>query len=466
MLDGINGNVTIDKVEAPLHVADLERFDLSIRELQGNILKGHGRDHTAFLILKFKPSQQPAVRRWLHRLESEVTSTSEQLDMAKDRLKARAVGATFSSVLLSASCYRYLELPLTGFSMEFLGGMKAAQVSLGDPLPQAWEPGYQGEIHALVMLADSDLDRLKTATSARKTELVEIAEILATEFGKAIRDKSDPKTTFEHFGYADGISQPVFIADTVAEIQQKQGIDKWDPSSGPNLVLVLDPLGQSPNAFGSYVVFRKLEQNVQAFVKAKNSLAVSLDPPDPKIAGALAIGRFEDGTPIAGGRLPNAGGRSTNNFNFNDDLKGDFCPFHAHIRKVNPRGTGQGEVNFEAKHRIARRGIPYGEKVDLAGDVETLPTAGRGLLFVCYQRSIRNQFEFLQAQWGNKRDFPVSEAGIDPIIGQVSQSVAQRWPQKFATLASPRTEFAMQNFVTLKGGEYFFAPSRSFLRTL
>lgn len=466
MLDGINGNVTIDKVEAPLRAADLERFALSMRELQGNILKGHGRDHTTLLILKFKPSQQTAVRRWLRRLESEVTSTSKQLNMAKDGSNSRSMGVTFSSVLLSSACYRYLELPLTGFSMEFLGGMKTAQAALSDPLPQAWEPGYQEEIHALVILADSDLDRLKTATSALKTELVEIAEILATEFGKAIRDKSDPKKTFEHFGYADGISQPIFFADTVAEIQQKQGIDKWDPSSGPNLVLAPDPLGQSPNAFGSYVVFRKLEQNVQAFVKAKNLLAKSLEPPDPKVAGALAMGRFEDGTPIAAGMLPSAGGRSSNNFNFNDDLNGDFCPFHAHIRKVNPRGTGQGEVNIESKHRIARRGIPYGEKVDLASDVETLPTSGRGLLFLCYQRSIRNQFEFLQAQWGNKRDFPVSEAGIDPIIGQETQFVAQRWPQKFATFASPRTEFAMQNFVTLKGGEYFFAPSRSFLRTL
>ena len=230
------------------------------------------------------------------------------------------------------------------------------------------------------------------------------------------------------------------------------------------MVLVPDPHGGDPNAFGSYLVFRKLEQNIREFARAKQILADELGLSDTSVAGALMIGRFEDGTPIVHGVVPGTNGAvPTNNFNFESDRSGASCPFQAHIRKINPRGTGQGAIDVEAKHRIVRRGIPYGEKVPVGQDIDALPSAGRGLLFMCYQQSIRNQFEFLQSQWASKEDFPTVGSGIDPIIGQLETPQAQRWPTKIATTNAPTKEVLMRGFVTLRGGEYFFSPSISFL---
>ena len=76
---------------------------------------------------------------------------------------------------------------------------------------------------------------------------------------------------------------------------------------------------------------------------------------------------------------------------------GQVCPVAAHIRKVYPRGDEkESEVQ---RHRLLRRGIPYGEP-SLSSPTAPVPdtedAAYRGLLFLAYQTSIENQFEFLQ----------------------------------------------------------------------
>ena len=50
--------------------------------------------------------------------------------------------------------------------------------------------------------------------------------------------------------------------------------------------------------------------------------------------------------------------------------------------------------------------------------------------------------------------------GVDAVIGQNGASVAQTWPSGGAV------KFTMANLVKMKGGEYFFAPSMSFLKSL
>ena len=63
-----------------------------------------------------------------------------------------------------------------------------------------------------------------------------------------------------------------------------------------------------------------------------------------------------------------------------------------------PRGdVKESEVQT---HRLLRRGIPYGEP-SLSSPTAPVPDtedADRGLLFLAYQTSIENQFEFLQDQ--------------------------------------------------------------------
>ena len=79
------------------------------------------------------------------------------------------------------------------------------------------------------------------------------------------------------------------------------GIDKWDPSEPLKRVLVADPATNAADSFGSYFVFRKLEQNVRGFKVREQELAdaLGLVGDERERAGAMAVGRFEDGTPLA-----------------------------------------------------------------------------------------------------------------------------------------------------------------------
>jgi deferrochelatase/peroxidase EfeB len=124
----------------------------------------------------------------------------------------------------------------------------------------------------------------------------------------------------------------------------------------------------------------------------------------------------------------------------------------------------------ELSHRIVRRGIPFGKQVvDPRSDsaIEQLPTGGVGLLFMCFQSNIARQFGFLQKSWANNLNFVQPATGLDPVIGQKGPSEAplpQQWSPKWGQQGKKPFDFG--GFVTMKGGEFFFAPSISFLRQL
>jgi deferrochelatase/peroxidase EfeB len=120
---------------------------------------------------------------------------------------------------------------------------------------------------------------------------------------------------------------------------------------------------------------------------------------------------------------------------------------------------------------MARRGITYGERSDDPNDddIENKPEGGVGLLFMAYQSILENQFEFTQQSWANNTRFhfasPSQPVGIDPVIGQPKAGGSQRYPLTYGQ--EPLSEpFDFSGFVTMKGGEYFFAPSLSFFKKL
>jgi len=167
----------------------------------------------------------------------------------------------------------------------------------------------------------------------------------------------------------------------------------------------------------------------------------------------MAVGRFPDGRPIIPPSQPEG-----NNFTFTDsDPNGQVCPFHAHIRKTNPRGDTGAPV--ERGFRIGRRGITYGERPDLApGATVPAPESGVGLLFMSFQTGI-DQFA-IQQEGSDSNDFIQPGVGVDAVYGHNDAPIPQHWPS-----GSDKT-FTLANFVTFKGGEYFFAPSMAFLREL
>jgi deferrochelatase/peroxidase EfeB len=87
---------------------------------------------------------------------------------------------------------------------------------------------------------------------------------------------------------------------------------------------------------------------------------------------------------------------------------------------------------------------------------------------MCYQRNIKRQFEFLQSRGVNNANFLHKDTGVDAVIGQTcdGQPMLRKWP---ATWRAPRDKhmaLGLESLVTLKGGEYFFAPSINFLKSL
>lgn len=463
----------------------INQFDLRNRDLldgiQGNILKAHGRHHTANLFIRFHSGQQPAAKAWIKSLAD---GEDAIIQSAYTQLRANVLWkenqidtGLFACLHISAAGYEYLIGPDAHLQFQdtaFRLGMQ--NTGLNDPAPSTWDTGLADNNHLLLLLAHANPTALAAAVATVVEATEPFARISTIEYGEALLNKEG--AGIEHFGYVDGVSQPLFFEEEWEaykadnNIHQQSDI-KFDPRADKSLVLIPDPfVTNDPNARGSYFVFRKLEQNVRGFKQAEHALGqqLGLVGDDAERAGAMIIGRFEDGTPVE--LSPEAGvihSAVLNNFDY-DAHNGSKCPFHGHIRKSNPRSgmpAGTGGMAEAKKHIMARRGIPFGTRTDDPNDglFANKPTGGVGLLFMSYQASISHQFEFIQRNWVDNANFPHHQAAIDPVIGQgnhtLSGAFATQWGQPTSL-----TQASFDQFVHLRGGDYFFAPSLAFLKNL
>lgn len=437
-----------------------------LNDLQGNILKGHGRKQTLNFFLAFDKSHPEAVRKFIGELGAEVTTALDQLTKAQVFKATRKSASPFATLLLTADGYRALGLAQSMPSdPAFVAGMKSRQ--LADPPPEQWEAGLAAEIHALLIVGAScpeEQTALQAEYSQRFIASGGAVRMLALELGKAI--SNDDGNGIEHFGYVDGRSQPLALQEDVDVEAANGGIDQWDPAIPLSQLLVKCPGGQLEVSCGSYFVFRKLEQNVREFKRREIDLAEEMVGDDER-SGASVVGRFENGTPVSESDTeiavtkPGEAG-VLNNFNFKSDPNGLKCPFAGHIRKTNPRT----DTDDSKDHLMARRGIPYGNRIDQPndGNLDNKPTGGVGLLFMAYQSSLERQFEFTQNLWVNNKNFRNADTGIDPVIGWPPGAGKQRYPKVYGeSLTEP---FDFSGFVTMRGGAYFFAPSVSFFKGL
>jgi deferrochelatase/peroxidase EfeB len=103
----------------------------------------------------------------------------------------------------------------------------------------------------------------------------------------------------------------------------------------------------------------------------------------------------------------------------------------------------------------------------------------RGLLFLSYQASIENQFEFLSKNWMNRSDKPTNapspnnyDSGYDMLIGQNGSGGRKR----FGTFQINRNSNVIEgqvktdglnilDWVIPTGGGYFFSPSIKSLKS-
>jgi Dyp-type peroxidase family len=426
--------------------------------LQANILKGHGRNHTVNLFLSFDADKKDRIKAAIRQLSGQLKTAKQQLIEAEEFKASKKDGGTVRCFFMTFAGYKELGLEaIAPDGNAFRSGMKARSNVLNDT-PENWDDNFKNnKIHAMLLLADEDTTRLKGEFDSVKDSLEAIGiNILFEEHGD--QQRNDRGHGVEHFGYVDGRSQPLLLTEDIAsEKNMTDGVSMWDPSFPISQVLAT----KGDSLLGSYFVFRKLEQNVFAFKRKEQDLSfvLELTDEDRELAGAMVVGRFEDGTPVVLRKKAGIGGDAVpNNFNYDDDKQGLKCPFHSHIRKTNPRE--------ESKRApiMARRGITYGEREE--GMVDR-PEKKVGLLFMSYQASLENQFEFTQQSWANSPNFPSQRAGIDPVIGQgTNPPNSQQMPPKWGNPEPDKKATEFKDFVTMKGGEYFFAPSITTLKNL
>lgn len=460
------------------HPLDLNHPEVAafLREIQGNIIKGHGRNFTGHILLSMIGDAQ-AVRLWITDFATERVTSAEV--SRRDTLAWHARGGPgepFATFLLAPDGYRYLgftddQIPAPNDQFNppwgseyFLRGMKGqstiTQRNYNDPDVSEWEPAYQQQTHAMVLLADDDRERLDQSITDIVASTPGMFDVLTIEHGVVLTEKFPRgEAVIEHFGFRDGISQPLMIQQDLDDEISRRGNTHWDPGAPLSLALLQEPI--PGGGYGSFMVFRKLEQNVKEFWDSLERLSYQSGTAIDEL-GAMAVGRFRDGTPAVPTSTIDPAA-DPNDFHYDQDVAGGKCPFHAHVRKTNPRGDVPRVIGapaeFERARRVVRRGITYGERPDLQeGGTYEKPTEGVGLLFMCFQSNL-DQF-VIQQEGSDSNDFVSPGVGVDAVIGQNLAPIEQTWP------SDGTAKFTMANFVRMLGGEYFFAPSMTFLTGL
>ncbi|MDB6151578.1 MAG: putative peroxidase [Chthoniobacteraceae bacterium] len=488
----LNAIATSPNLDEPISWKDPshQRF---LQCLQGNILKGHGREHTVYIFLKTLEGREKEARAALNSLANRhVTSALKQLQESEKETGSSHDALLldpFLSILLTHKGYEALgvEKECIPQDRKFLAGMRESGETLNDPVPGLWEQGLREPCHVMILVG------VHTAALATKVleqlakHFEQVFGILHVQTGKTIRNANGDG--IEHFGFIDSHSQPLcFKEDMIREVNAAADII-WDPVFSPKQIVVADPgAKENPDAFGSYFIFRKLEERVRAFKRAEQQLAddLGLSRSNRASAEPFCIGRLGDCTPVNASKnaLMPAFGHVPYLFD-EDRIVCEKRSFHSPLRMSDPDGPGLTREHpaFMASRGITYEDIPRNIHPDQIPEVDTLeefeakvapllPEGELGLLFMAYNGDIARQFEATQCFWARNAGFPSPASGSwieepkqapkRPIFVVPDQNVPRRWTYE----ESVRKSFDFRSHVVLQGGDYFFAPSLDFLKSL
>jgi len=314
-------------------------------------------------------------------------------------------------------------------------------------------------------------------------------------------------TPVEHFGFIDAIGDPIFSGQYPEGAEQGlavgqgavDGLGNWRPLATGEFLLGWADEAQEvagaamPSDFsrnGSFFSYRKLHQHVDAFeqwvASTSQQLAAawrfdSLVDAKETLLAKMA-GRWHDGVPliaaqdIAAWKAFNqrfAVGsverdRALVDFRYEGDPRGMRCPVTSHMRRMNtrdgldPRATAEPKERMGSalnnRRRLLRRGLPYGSRNSQDGE--------HGIVMLCHCASLSRQFEFVQQQWLNfGLDF---NAGNDscPLVGNHPEGARFVIAVDPASGHAPFVANALPQFVSTRGGDYFFTPSMTALRMI
>lgn len=551
--------------------------ELDLPDIQGNIHRPYGRygfPYARSLLFHIRPEGGDAGRWFVDQVRHYVTTAEpweSRRTAAVPDLKPKPpvtlnLAFTYQGLLA-------LDLPtatLRGMPDEFIEGMARRKRILGDLGPSdpcQWDPVWRQanapdgkrvhiwvSLHAQARPQDGrPVEELQVWTDW----LLALCEnpraggqlLLLEGHGRDGRGRwqdsstimvTDPETGTlvptpdEHFGFMDGLSDPIFEGqhEAAEEAEQVVGSGKlapgpdgrirWAPLAAGEFVFGYPSEGQEestasvPYGFmrnGTFMAVRKLHQNTGSFAAQMEAYAHGFQ----QVAGlasveearetlqAKMVGRWRCGIPLSA--APSFGGMlamlrsypmlrrrhdgevlrgaewlqlkeelarigpTLREVRYADDPEGLKCPLGSHIRRANPRDMLDPQPERDARgnllatttlvnrRRILRRGLPYGEPSRRDEDEH-------GVFIMALCTSLFRQFEFIQQQW---MQYGLDmESGNDtcPIIGNRDQAA------KFVVAADPETgampfiAAGMTQYVTTRGGDYFFVPSLSALRMI
>jgi Dyp-type peroxidase family len=423
---------------------------LELADIQGLVVRGYSNLRAACFFLLGLPDA-PRGRSWLGELAPGIT-TGDQ------RPERRAV-----HVALTVPGLRALgvdDATLGQLSESFLLGMTTPDRSrafgdVGDSAPERWAWGGPDEpaVGAALLLYANDEGELAGLVEEQ------VAAVAAAGLTVIARLDTHDLGDREHFGFHDGISQPL------VEGLSRTGTPESTVRAGEFVIGYPNEYGQlspAPDVArnGTYLVFRQLAQDVAGFWSFCEGAAG--DGQDAVALAAKMVGRWPSGAPLA--LSPDHDDPALANANdfgyFRLDPFGRRCPLGSHIRRANPRDSldprpGSGaSIAVGKRHRIVRRGREYGSP---DGDGE------RGLHFICLNASIDRQFEFLQRTWIANPNFNGLRDDADPLL-----AAHEPFGATFTIQAAPvRKRYRnVPRFVTVRGGAYFLLPGISALHAV
>lgn len=472
---------------------------MELKEVQGLLARGHS-DLKAAAFVMLQINDPESFRHWLR----------DKLHWVTDGITRHGkirVNIAFTYVGLKQ--LRVPEAVEQGFSVEFVQGMATSYRArmLGDEADcgvEKWNWGgpNNDRIDLVLMCYAIDAPFLKEKLlefeqKYAKGGLTEVTTLWASwnPYGK------------EHFGFKDGIAQPYI-----------KGLSKKGPAHNtvPTGEFVLghinaygkmpvspiireekDPGGYLHKAknkkgfrdfglHGSYMVFRQLSQDVKGFwnqikeaVDREKGGAENATLDDYIQLGAKMFGRWPNGKPISlSPEKETPYNPEEEDFLFTDnDPHGHSCPIGSHIRRANPRdalpdNSPKSAVRVSNRHRILRRGRPFGPPLVPDYDIKKMfetPDDGqdRGLLFICFNTNFSRQFEFIQHTWNNNPKYAGLYDDPDPVLGIMDarhKGLTHNFTMEAAPLRRKITD--LRRKVHVLGGEYFFFPGFATLKYL
>ena len=444
-------------------------IELDLADIQGNILAAYGKlgfPKGRNILLHIEEADKPGgaaargARRFVRELIPYVTTALRWDDGKPSYRKAEnyRVPRPEATLNIAFTFYGLLALgvptrTLSHFPDPFIDGMITRAPMLGDDFSgdnwlNAWDEVWRPSKgvsrftdpktpHILIMLNQS----WQAESAGVMESLTQTIERFARDNGlrvleghnqtnkptqryqelTAIYKDGVPQPT-EHFGFRDGLGDPVFEGQYRFKEEQLDargngavdGLGNWRPLATGEFLLGYPDEAQETSGIilplhfvrnGTFMAYRKLHQNVASWRSYIDSAASDFgkvfgveNTSDAKeFLVAKMAGRWRDGAPTinapdlkswaafkkahpepgddASAEAKAAWTKAMLEFDYSKDPDGVACPFGSHMRRVNTRDSLDPQAAFKDqipditldgsvlnnRRRILRRGLPYGE---------------------------------------------------------------------------------------------------------